>query len=115
VEARAKKRSERKAQILLYLKIETEKFKHTNRSAVKLAKALNLRPSAHFRAIANELVEEGKLVSFDIPCKGAVPYRRYYMLPPNNRGRPKRPREIIVYKNGKPAGVMRLPGFPEND
>jgi len=111
---RARKREERKQQIIIAMRIATGKNKHHVSSAVKLAKALDMSPSQHFRNIIDELVEEGELISFDVPSKSAVSHRRYYMLPPSKRGNPNKPRSIILKHNGKPVGEMQLPGFETN-
>lgn len=112
---RARTRTERKRQILLFLEVETEKVRTFSATAVRIAKALDLSPSAHLRAMANEMVEDGKIISFDVPSQGVVPYRRHYMLHPGKRGKPRSPRKIALTHNGKPAGVMLLPGFTKND
>ncbi len=108
---RAMKREERKRQIVTYLEVGAEKDKHYCPSAVMIAKGLDLSPSHHLRKILDEMVEEGKIMSFDLPSRGVTEFRRYYRLIPGRRGRPKRTREIVVKHNGEPVGMLQLLGF----
>lgn len=58
---RSYRRAQRKAQVIQQLLIWHENGYATEATSYKLAGALGLRPSPHFRDILNEMFEEGDL------------------------------------------------------
>jgi hypothetical protein len=76
---RAYKRSQRKQQVLKQLRIWHENGYATQATSYKLAKALDLRPSPHFRDILNEMVAEGSLLVVEAQPSGRFP-TKFYLL-----------------------------------
>lgn len=58
---KAYKREQRKEQVILQLRIWLQNGHAKEATSYKLARALELEPSPHFRGILNEMVTEGKL------------------------------------------------------
>lgn len=106
---RSYRRSVRKEQILKQLRIWHENGYATESTSYKLARALELRPSAHFTNILIEMVNSGDLVrTFDA---GLTPLGTYfYALNKASDSYHEKygKRRIVVNVKGKPAGQLEL-------
>lgn len=105
---KAYKRSARKQQILKTLRIWHENGIATQATSYKLAKALELEPSPHFRSILNEMVEDGDLVrvSDDPPGRWET---FFYLLSEKRLITEKYgKRRIVVKRKGAVVGQMEL-------
>lgn len=105
---RAYKRSQRKQQVLLQLRIWHENGYATQATSYKLAKALDMRPTQTFRDILNEMVAEGDLLCVEARPSGRFPTKFYLLaISPTYHGVIHR-RRVSVKKRGVAVGQLEM-------
>jgi hypothetical protein len=106
---KAYKRSKRKEQILLQMRLWHETGYATEATSYRLAKALELEPSPHFRNILNEMVLEGDLTCVERDQSGRYTTRFYSLSQPREHYHEKSlRRKITVSKRGVAVGQLEM-------
>lgn len=108
---RSYKRSKRKEQVLLQLRIWYENGYVTQATSYKLAKALDIRPAQTFRDILNEMVAEGDLLVVEARPSGRFPTKFYLLATPPIITEKYSRRSVSVKSKGVPVGQLVLPSW----
>jgi hypothetical protein len=106
---KAYRRSKRKEQVLLQLRIWHENGHAKQATSYKLAKALDITPSPHFRDILNEMVADGDLLVVEAQPSGRYPTKFYLLANPVLITKKYSRRHISVKSRGQNVGQLELP------
>lgn len=96
-EPKAYRRGKRKQQVLNKLREWNESDYAKQVTSYKLAKALDITPSPHFRDILNEMVSEGDLLVVEAQPSGRFP-TKFYLLASSPLITEKSYRRTITFK-----------------
>lgn len=105
---RAYRRSQRKQQVLKQLRIWHENGYATEATSYKLAGALGMRSSPHFRSILNEMVEEGDLYRVFRDQPGRMGTFFYLLVESHLIAEKFSRRHIRVNKRGVNVGQLEM-------
>lgn len=112
---RALDRDERKRQIMLFMRIQTEKDANFICSAVDIAKGIGLVQSAHVRSIVGELVQDNLLTKCKVTGHGAVKEKNLYLIAPGVKREWRRPRSIVIKRPGHPPETVEIEPVARQD
>lgn len=107
-QVRAYRRSARKQQVVKQLQIWHENGYAKEATSYKLAGALGLRPSPHFRDILNEMVDEGYLECVERDQPGRMTTRFYLLASSQLITEKYSHRHIRVNKRGVNVGQLEM-------
>jgi len=96
---KAYKRSKRKEQVVLQLRIWFDNGYATEATSYKLAKALDIEPTQRFRDMLNEMVTEGSLVRAPMNKTGRLPGWFYALSQPREYYHEKYSKRRIAVKH----------------
>jgi len=105
---RAYRRSVRKQQIIKQLQIWHQNEYGNEATSYKLAKALDLRPSPHFRDILNEMVAEGDLECVERDQSGRMTTRFYSLAESRLITEKFSRRHIRINQRGQNVGQLEM-------
>lgn len=105
---RAYSRGKRKQQVIKQLQIWYHNMYSNGATSYRLAKALDMRPSPHFRDILNEMVVEGDLVAVGIEKPGRWTTRMYLLAEKHLITEKYFRRHISVKSRGRAVGQLDM-------